>query len=465
MSFQFSLQASILRCLLIAAVGLPLAAALRSWIAGSEGWSRTGRWSLALTPLFTPGLLIGYCYRDSMLALAHRPMWNEILYAALVAAQTIPFGLVILTFAPRPATSAAARHSALLASTRAIGTWRQRLWLAWHGDAGTKLAAAAGMFLIAFQEAEVASLLQTATWTEWLFTKQAGGLVNPVRYLVWIVPVELLCMAALLPWLRRIDSREASSIRRKSASWTVLVAQAWACLAVLLVTAIPVAMIVRGAWRGAAIVLSQPSFPREIVDALLVSATSAGAALGLILLVGQSRHRQLGLAGLAIPGLLGPLCLGLLLGEIFQTPALRWAYDSPVPLVLGETLFLLPRGIILWGCFMSAPRFPAITARLLARSPVHNQRAAGLELSWVVEGRRWFWGGCILCFWSYLELMLPSLLAPPGMAPAPLLLYNALHYGRIAALAAKLCICLLVPAVLAILVLGLRRRMAGWFLR
>jgi hypothetical protein len=43
---------------------------------------------------------------------------------------------------------------------------------------------------------------------------------------------------------------------------------------------------------------------------------------------------------------------------------------------------------------------------------------------------------------------LPSLLRPAGMAPAPMRLYNFLHYGHIPGLAAMLALVLVVPLML-----------------
>ena len=74
-----------------------------------------------------------------------------------------------------------------------------------------------------------------------------------------------------------------------------------------------------------------------------------------------------------------------------------------------------------------------------------------------MNGQRWFWGTAFVCLQGYLELSITFLLRPPNISPAPVRLYNFLHYGRVPGLAAMLVLCLVAPLVAANAVLTLRR--------
>ncbi len=145
-----------------------------------------------------------------------------------------------------------------------------------------------------------------------------------------------------------------------------------------------------------------------------------------------------------IPGLLGSLALGLTIYEICQRMRVQPSY-SPLPLVAGMVLFLLPRALALQAMLRRNERQAGVfLAEELARKPGHRGRF-GQAILWRIRDAGRFWTLALLFWWSYLELTLPSLLRPAGMAPAPLRLYNFLHYGHIPGLAAMLVVVLAVP--------------------
>ncbi len=201
---------------------------------------------------------------------------------------------------------------------------------------------------------------------------------------------------------------------------------------------------------------------------------------------------------LLLPGLLGSLALGLLIFEICQRIGLQPSY-SPVPLVVAMVLFLLPRALAMramllrsegqsglylakgmvdhWG--ESSSLQPTLTPSPggtvevsgMGVSPMRSPRDSragrpchgrggpegetsdqrggwGRAIVWRLQGEGRFWAMALLFWWAYLELTLPSLLRPAGMAPAPMRLYNFLHYGHIPGLAAMLVVVLAVPLVL-----------------
>ncbi len=182
------------------------------------------------------------------------------------------------------------------------------------------------------------------------------------------------------------------------------------------------------------------------------------------------------LVALILPGLLGSLALGLAVFEFCQRMGVQPSY-SPVPLVAAMVLFLLPRALAMR---MMLHRSEGQSNLFLARQmgerrevrderlepagepepdsvpqpSTLNSQLSGRSIVWQLHGAGRFWTLALLFWWSYLELTLPSLLRPAGMAPAPMRLYNFLHYGHIPGLAAMLVVVLGVP-VLGATVIGL----------
>ena len=157
----------------------------------------------------------------------------------------------------------------------------------------------------------------------------------------------------------------------------------------------------------------------------------------------------MGIMAVLLPGLMGSLAMGMGVTGLVQRPPLVTLRDTPLPIVVAEALFLLPRAVLIRLLVGQLRDSSAVyAARLLARSgsPIHQQASASLLWRLDVAGR--IGGLLILCYWAYIELTLPSLLAPPGMTPAPVVLYNLMHYGQISGLSAMLFASMTTPVVL-----------------
>ncbi len=161
-----------------------------------------------------------------------------------------------------------------------------------------------------------------------------------------------------------------------------------------------------------------------------------------------------------LPGLLGSLALGLTIFEICQRLGVQPSY-SPVPLVVGMVLFLLPRALAMQAMLRRNEQQAGVfVAESLAAQPGERGRQ-GAAILWRIRDAGRFWTLALLFWWSYLELTLPALLRPAGMAPAPQRLYNFLHYGHIDGVAAMLAVVLLVPVFLLTVGKGIWMRMDG----
>jgi len=452
-----------------------------------------------LVPFFMPGLVVGYAYRNASLALVQTPVLNELLYFAIVVAQLLPVAVLALEWLPPAALGRSARYCLQLANHSKGrlsfvehvfyvlgnrkdghgGGWRELLAGEWprHITAGAIVA------LLCFQEVEVATLMQARGWAEWIFTKQAGGveLVNLWRWLVWPVGYGLLLtVPAVGYWTwNRLPTGHASGPgktgwkpnprRESSRSPARLIAMGVVVVAWLLTVIWPVTSLAIGAVRGAGVLQLRSMIWQEIGDALLLSVTVTFLLWGGLWGVGKllydglpspssldRRTRKsvvLLLAVCLVPGLLGSLALGLTIFEICQRIGVQPSY-SPVPLVGGMVLFLLPRAFAMHAMLgLGEARTGVFLAKGL--TPLPDQRSGwGASILWELRGAGRFWTLALLFWWSYLELTLPSLLRPAGMAPAPMRLYNFLHYGHIPGLAAMLVLVLAVPLVLLAVVRG-----------
>ncbi|MCA9026513.1 MAG: hypothetical protein KDA86_15000 [Planctomycetaceae bacterium] len=463
MTFSTALLWSLLRSLVIAMAGLIVSVRLQQSLRLLSGQRAMFWWGLTLLPVFVPGLLIGYGYRNFALSLVHHPMWNEVLYALLVTLQVIPIGVLVLVCSPSPPVSASALHvrrlSALHLSPlegRRTSQARQRLvseWLRHH--LFSLFPAGAVMFLLAFQESEVATLMQADGWTEWLFTRYVGGLTMATALQVLIIPVlvqGIVIMTTLsLVTVGTHQKSEVAQLAARSSSgdrWTVA---SFVGLALIALAGLPGTVVLRGTWQGFSVLSAHPTLLREIGIAVLFAITSGGLTW---VLSGLVIHRlgglgRMGIMAVLLPGLMGSLAMGMGVTGLVQRPPLVTLRDTPLPVVVAEVLFLLPRAVLIRLLVGQLRDSSAVyAARLLARSgsPIHQQASASLLWRLDVAGR--IGGLLILCYWAYIELTLPSLLAPPGMTPAPVVLYNLMHYGQISGLSAMLFASMTTPVVL-----------------
>lgn len=517
MTFAAACGWSLARSVLVAAIGLWMAVHLQRLLAAVSDPVRRVLWVLLLAPFLSPGLVVGYGYRNYSLSLVQHPWWNEALYGAILLFQTVPVGVVLLYFAPPPPVSAAGVHCLrLMARAGEAGalrvSLRDLLRILLRGPMQVWLPAGAVMFLIAFQEAEVAALMQARGWAEWLFTRQAGlvDVGTTLRYVGVLVGIQALVCVPVLKWLLRSarEGRPSEDRPRRRAGgswWGVLVA---GCV---LDVVVPGWLVLSEAVRGVPVLWEQPSFWREMLQGMLYAATAGVLAVVIarwmrregsedrcqmsVKPVGESgvdphprplsrdeagagmdaAARERGDAYLnpesrilnpayvlLLPGLCGSMTLSLLLGILFQQPLLRLAYDTPVPLVIAQMLLLLPRTMLLFACLPGDRPTPATHAADLLGSGGSSARLAARKLRWRLAGRPQFCSFVIVFFWGYLDLMTATILAPPGMEPVVKRLYNFMHFGHIAGLAAMVCATLAVPLLLVSIGLLGRRAWSGW---
>ena len=133
-------------------------------------------------------------------------------------------------------------------------------------------------------------------------------------------------------------------------------------------------------------------------------------------------------------------------------PILISLRDTPVPLVFTLGLVLLPMAFVLKRVLeLTGYRSSLHLARLMEKS------RSARDLVWRLSTSGKFWSLMLLFIWAYWDLTASAILAPIGMTPATVRLYNLMHYGQIAALSAMTCATFAAPIFIFLLAWETRR--------
>lgn len=421
---------------------------------------RVAAWTLLLVAWLTPMAVVGYAYSAFSLSLIRHPAANALFYAALLAARFLPMAALILLFTPSFLTAEAVHCRRLACRSTGIRSWAQdvalRLRGAWRG-----LAAALTLTgLMVFIEFDLASLLGCRTWTVALFDAHAGGLALRESLRMAAVPalLGLLMAGAALALLARATPEDACRIEPPRRMTPFDAARmGLLALSFVLLTAIPLAMVLKGTPAGLRALFADFTLGRDIVAGLGFACASGLCAF---VLAGALLRTGWGPAVariLCAVGLMGPLVLALLVLAAFQSPLLRRLYDTPLPLLFTLTLLFLPHALILRALVRRSQRGVSIhAAELLGDASSGRVRRRGAFLADLLRARGRFWILFLLFGWAYVDLTASAILAPTRLTPVFVRLYNLMHYGRIPMLSAMVVAAMLVPAVVLAAGLGLR---------
>ncbi len=446
----------LLRAAGIASFALLIAVLVRPILESPGRTKRRLAWSLLLLPYLTPVLLVGYAYSNFSLPLVHHPALNEALYELLVLMKLAPVAALVLHFTPSSVTREAAHCHELTADAGSISMLFRRDGRAWAIAFGVA-------FLFAFAEFEMASLMyieEQTSWTVTLFDAQAGGmrLAESLRRAVLPLALQAVLLSGILfaafraPRTRAGERRRAPAATRRACIWAYL------CAAVAVVCAVPAAVVLRGTAPGLVSVLTNPALTRNIAAGVVFALGAAGCAYTL----SELSRSPVAAIALCAPGLLGALLLALLTLSAFQLPLLRSAFDTPLPLLTAGTLLLLPFAVILRLLLgVLRPGEAIHAASMLTRAASGRVRARAKGILWAMKSRGYFWTAFLLFCWAYFDLTASAILAPAGMTPVTVTLYNQMHYGRTPVLSAMVCVSFLVPVVLLAATLAARRLAAG----
>lgn len=452
------------RATVVAALAVLAGLRLSALLAGRGGRARRLLWAAVLLPFLTPALLVGYGWSNFSLSLVRHPAANELLYDALVLAKLTPVAAFVLYFAPA-FFSPQAVHCRRLLRRRESGARALAGYLAFlaRGPLRAGMVAFGLVFLLAFGEFEMASLMGVRTWTVGLFDANAGGLALSESLRLAALPAftELVLLVLLLVALFRAQGTpQGGGARRRPGGAARVLTWCYVAAALLLVTLVPGAIVLRGTWEGLRALMERFEMGKDILASVLFGAGGAVCAYATAgWFVGRALGRvRLGVAFLlCLPGMLGALVLSLVTVWVFQRIGWRGAYDSPLPLVLALSALLFPLALllrVLLHVFGGGRGLHA--AGLMRRAASARVRAWGRRLVWQMRARPRFYVAFLLFFWGYFDLTASAILAPAAMRPVTVLLYNQMHYGQMARLSAMLCAAFAVPFIILLAVEGAR---------
>jgi hypothetical protein len=383
-------------------------------------------------------------------------------------------GVALSMLLPRTKSTDESLHSwVLLRNGMASATWwagwlRLRIFGAWQAP----LVAWSVMALVAFQEFETAALMQIdrypVSWSVWLFDAHAARLPlwDSLRMMVGPLLCELAMLGPALYVLLKTPTADGNSLDRdhglsgglsvwKSVRFSALLTPGIVLFVLwpLIHNALPIV-------RGGMLMLGNATLRQSLIQILTSTGFSVGAtilSMGIALRIctafkpspGVIASRILWMS-LLLPGLLGSLVLSLGLLAMFQLPGLRGLYDTWLPMLLGQTLAVLPFSVAVVLLLMRVSDPAALhSAQLLAVSEEPRVRRQMAAIRWRLTTGRWLLGGLIIahrCFW---DVTVASILRPVQVEPVITRLYNEMHYGRTEALMSLSILAALTPLVIA----------------
>ncbi|MBM81607.1 MAG: hypothetical protein CMJ78_13590 [Planctomycetaceae bacterium] len=465
MSLAVACGWTLLRSFIVAMLAVPVCWKLEAVLDSLPRAGRRTVWFLLAAAFLAPELLIGYAYSNFQLSLVRYPALNESLYGFLVLLKVIPVGVAVARFSPAPPVSSEALHIHRLSGGGASFSSLIR------GPARIHLCTASVVFLLSFQEFEMASFFATASWTVWLYDQQVGGLMlsESLRFAIMPVVTEALVLVPLVLLATQGNSLAADpeKERRPQSRTVIFCLLTYLPVAIIALIAIPFAIMGSGILDGLRILLtdtlqrngfliSVATAAGFAVPAAILSHSLAGLLLNYCVLRRESWKSRAWIAAACLPGLFGSLSISLALVALFQIGLLNPLYDTIIPLMIGTTLFLLPRAVLLRLLLNSVTSGESShLAAMLTDSPISEQRQVGRRLIWHERYRRQLGLLGVLYFWGYMELTLAALLAPVGMIAAPVRLYAQMHYGRNEVLSATSLLTVMIPVAAFFVVVGI----------
>lgn len=466
MSHATALGWSVLRCLVVATVALPLSAMLwRYCSTRAAGWRRQLATAMAIAPLFVPDLLVGFTYRLTSARLLHSDVGTELLYAGLLLLRVTGLQVAARLLLPVPAGSTEALHAWRLLNhgTRAWA-WQ---WVRMNILGRYRAAVVAWLAgsLLCFQEFETAALVQInqlpVVWTVWLFDAFAAGepLSLSLQHVAWAMAFQLLLLSPALVLLRGASGHQLAAERASENTPVAGGRSLGQSMSVPLLVVVVAVAVVIPVWTSSGQIVSglqllwQQGTLLSRVGQVLQSVVTSVLAAVLALWICRDFIGRGVLSVLALSlGLCGSLVLSLVMLAFFQLPVIRVVYDTYVPMVATQTLWLLPRAwLLLMLLRVLADSESLHSAGLLLASANAGVSSTARVTLWRLGRVRWLLAVSLLTHWSFWDVSIVSLLRPVQFEPVVTRLYNEMHYGRTDTLIAMTVLSVVMPFCLALL--------------
>ena len=267
---------TLVRTVVLCTVATPICVAIEQWIRSlSEAWRPTA-FGLLLAPFLFPELLTGYACRDAALTSVRLAEW---LCTGLLLIRIVPVGVIALLVSPPSFSDSEAifcRRILARTSSDRLAEWRRLLACYWQGPIRRILPAMSLMSLVAFQEFELAALLQTPSWTDWFIVSQRVGLDRSemLRQSIWPILVQAPLLVAVVHWFLRI--RDQHPDQQESPTLNVTQARDWGIriylgLAIALGCLFPLKFMASNLPGGVALIVRQPMHLTGLVREMLIA--------------------------------------------------------------------------------------------------------------------------------------------------------------------------------------------------
>jgi iron(III) transport system permease protein len=474
---------SVVRCIVIASLGMIPSA----WLAATArrtkaGWPRWAWLTLILVPCLMPELLAGFTYRLTAARIIHSRIATETLYALLLLFRCVSAGAAVRLMIPAEQSAGTALYSWKLLKPRQSSLSWVIGWLRLKADGPWRAAIVSWslMCLVSFQEFETAALLQLGqhpiSWCVSLFDAHAARqpLSDSLRMTTAPILIQILFLAPTLiltmltPVTRPLISGHPGSLlsdipnsKPHRSRMRLTAAVIWSIIGLSLFLVWPLVVSSRELWGGVFTMARQPELMtqslRQIVVSLGFAAASTIVALRTASWLTNTRSRRTAMV-IMLPGLTGSLITSLMVVALMQTPPLRWLYDTWLPLLLGQSLAVMPRALLLTQ-LLSQQQNPAAvhSARLMGESADPETRRQAHLLIWKLQDFPWFLAGLVICHWCFWDVTVASVLRPVQLEPVVTRLYNEMHYGRTELLTIMTALAMLTPFVAGSAVMMIRR--------
>ncbi len=475
MTASFVLGWSVLRTVLAATLAIVIGRFLLNWARRCDSTRWRPVWLAGLVvPLLVPELLVGFTYRLTAQQLTASPWGAELLYFLLLLIRGIAVCVLVLLLLPRSAVTSESLHSWTLLAGGGRRHWRNLLKLQLTGPWRSSIVAWCLTALVTFQDFETAALIQVdshpVVWTVWLFDAVAGNqtLGQSLRRIVAPVLFEILLLVpGLLLIVRQNESAEPLRTQmtgpddRDPGRSRIMRA-----VAVLVTLSALAAVIGRPLWvslpelpGGLAFLWRDvPGVLKQQLSTFGFSAVAAAIALSTAVLL-RRWNRPGAVCCCLLPGLAGSLVLSLILLWLFQRPLLVPLWDTWLPLLLGQSLLLLPRAWVLLLILELTVAPQSLHSAQLLLSGNRRQRQTGLRLLWILSRLRWLIVAAVLCHWATWDVTTASILRPVSVDPVATRLYQEMHFSRTESLTALSAVTLLFPFAVAAAAVGASRWM------
>ena len=293
-------------------------------------------------------------------------------------------------------------------------------------------------FVLSFNEFDIAAILGTSAWSVTVFDAHAGGLpgVDSLKLALIALAAQAPAIIGGLISLRLALIHRPIGIHEQPKS-TIVRTTSWIFLLLTfgVIVFVPLAIVFEEAIGGLGQAVSQFALKAEIFASVYLGI----AATVLSYLAARWLSRRPGLSLVAVlPCLSGSLLIGLAVLGFVQgvVPVVR---SGPIPAVIALGLGVLPAAVVL--CLL-------LNALGKRSGSLEARRSGDAGLRWRY-GTAPVLGACAFVFLlAYFEVVVPSILAPPGMTTAFERLHNLMHYGRTTALSAMVVIAFIVPLIL-----------------